>query len=500
MADTFTTQETAGEMKGDFALLRRYLREVPFIRYMLVPNIFIGLLGAIVPQLVTWGCGVLLEDGTDVAPAEFAGFTFYLTIGSLAALVTSAFLIRSIQWILFESGGQVFAKNIIRNTVKSLGATRTTFFDEYPSGKIINRIVKDADSLLTMLPVRLGDSSSALAELVVITALVALASPIAATIAIPAFLLFIYIQRHIAPSLQKLIILRSARFGEVLHRESDLIEGVRYYALYGQLPALLRRLGDTAQGFMQMHFLRGRIEAWGQCIAELGLAFYSSIILLSVYLGIHAGTLSPVVGAVIITASFKLSGVFKWLAWSLGLLFESLGHARRVFEYIDLPPEEETDGVKRFKLAERDYFRTDIAQPDQLGDLEFKNYSMSYREHTPVILDNLNLTIQRGSKVGVVGRTGSGKTSLVQALFRMVYVRGGDITIGDRSILQMPINEARGLFAVVPQEPYLFEGSLRSNIDRLHVYSDQQLLRALKITGLSLDLDMPIQEGGSNYL
>jgi len=298
--------------------------------------------------------------------------------------------------------------------------------------------------------------------------------------------------------LQKLIILRSARFGELLHRETDLIEGVRCYALYGQLPALLRRLGETAQGFMQMHFLRGRIEAWGHCLAELGLAFYNSIILFSVYLGIHAGTLSRVVGAVIITASFKLSGVFKWLAWSIGLLFESLGHARRVFEYFDLPPEEETDGVKRIDLTEPNTSRIHDTEAAPSGDLEFRNYSMSYRENTPIILNKLNLVIQSGSKVGIVGRTGSGKTSFVQALFRMVYVRGGDITIGGRSILQMPIQQARGLFAVVPQDPYLFEGTLRSNIDRLNAHSDRQLQQALQATGLSFDLDMPLHEGGSN--
>ncbi len=495
MADTFTTQETAGEIKGNFTLLRRYLREVPFIRYMLIPNLIIGLAGSLVPQLVTWGCGALVEGGGDSAAVSFAGIAVNLTIYTLAALVICAFIIRAIQWISFESGGQVFAKSLSQKMVKGLNATRTTFFDEYPSGKIINRVVKDADSLRMMLPVRLGDTSSAVVDLMVITGVVALASPVAALIAIPTFLFFLYVQRNIAPILQKLIVLRSARFGEVLHRETDLIEGVRCYAIYGQLPALMRRLGDAAHGFMQMHFLRGRIEAWGQCIADLGVAVYGSVILLAVYLGIHSGSLSPVVGGVIITASFKISMVFKWLTWSLGMLFETIGHARRVFEYVDLPSEESADGVKRDSADE---VVNNLVLDEHPGDLEFKNYSMSYRENTPVILNNLNLTIKSGSKVGLVGRTGSGKTSFVQALFRMVYVRGGDITVGGRSILQMPVNQARDLFAVVPQDPYLFEGTLRSNIDRLNHHTDEQVREALITTGLSFDLNMPILEGGSN--
>lgn len=495
MTDTFTTQETAGEVTGNFALLKRYLREVPFVRYMLIPNLVVGLVAALVPLLVTWGSGALVESGGEAASASFAGIGITITLATLAVLVLCAFILRAGQWISFESGGQVFAKNLIQKMVRGLGATRTTFFDEYPSGKIINRVVKDADSLRMMLPIRLGDTSSAIVELLVIAATVAFASPLAACLAIPTFLFFLYVQRNIAPILQKLIVLRSVRFGEVLHRETDLIEGVRCYALYEQLPALMRRLADAAQGFMQMHFLRGRIEVWGQSIAELGVAIYGSVILLAVYLGIHSGALPPVVGGVIITASFKLSGVFKWLTWSLGMLFETIGHARRVFEYVDLECEESTDGVQR-DGAEN--IRVAVSLPDRPGDLEFKNYSMSYRENTPVILHGLNLRIKSGSKVGLVGRTGSGKTSFIQALFRMVYVREGDITVGGRSILQMPLQEARALFAVVPQDPYLFEGTLRSNIDRLHHHTDEEVRQAVRATGLVFDLDMPILEGGNN--
>lgn len=495
MSDTFTTQEKAGDAKGSFALFMRYLREVPFLKLMLIPNIVVGLVASVIPQLITWAGGAIVESKNDIASSNFAGINFTFSVSTLVWLFSIAFVIRSMQWTVFESGGQLFAKKLTAKMLRGLGATRTTFFDEYPSGKIINRLIKDADSLRMYLPIRLGDASSAFIEFVVITSIVALASPWAALISIPAFLLFLYIQRNIAPILQKLIVLRSARFGEVLHRETDLIEGVRCYALYGELPALMRRLGDAAHGFMQIHFLRGRIEAWGQCIADLGVAFYGSLILLAVYLGIHTGTLSEVVGAVIITASFRISGVFKWLTWTLGMLFETMGHAKRVFEYVDLPAEESTEGISYAADQKIGSAHNDLALR---GDLEFKNYSMSYRESTPIIINELNLQIKEGSKVGLVGRTGSGKTSLVQALFRMVYVRGGDITVGGRSILGLPIDKARALFAVVPQDPYLFEGTLRSNIDRLREFSDEKVKEALLTVGLSFDLEMAISEGGSN--
>jgi ABC-type multidrug transport system fused ATPase/permease subunit len=288
--------------------------------------------------------------------------------------------------------------------------------------------------------------------------------------------------------LQHIMVLRSARFGEVLHRESDIIEGVRTFVLYGQLPALMRRLTDAVYGFMQMHFLRGQIEAWGRLICDLGVAFYACAVLCAVSIGIHYGTVSAVLGVVILTASARLGTIFSWLTWSMGQLFETAGHARRVFEYVDLPSEETEEGA------------TPAAHPatNSEGALSFHSYSMSYRAHTPIILKDLSLTIEPNTTVGLIGRTGAGKTSLVQALFRMVFVHSGDIRIGSQSLLGMPIEQARALFAVVPQDPYLFEGTIRSNIDRLGEYSDHELRHALARTQLTLDLDMQLLEGGSN--
>jgi ABC-type multidrug transport system fused ATPase/permease subunit len=291
--------------------------------------------------------------------------------------------------------------------------------------------------------------------------------------------------------LEHIMVLRSARFGEVLHRESDIIEGVRTFVLYGQLPALMQRLTSAVYGFMQMHFLRGQIEAWGRLICDLGVAVYSFAILCAVTVGIHYGTLSAVVGVLIITASARLGTIFNWLTWSTGQLFETAGHARRVFEYVDLPAEE-TEECATPQTA------TTASTAPADGDLSFVHYSMSYRAHTPLILKSLSMTIKNRSKVGLIGRTGAGKSSMVQSLFRMVHVHGGDIRVGSCSLLGMPINQARSLFAVVPQDPYLFEGTVRSNIDRLGEYSDTVLKNALSETQLALDLEMPLLEGGSN--
>jgi len=489
----FTTEETAGDTSGSYRLMWRFVRSVPFLMYLLVPNLVLAVLGAAGAQAFVWLSGALAECSArgDCAPlTTIFGQSLTPSFQLLGFLALAVFLVRVVQWNLFETGGQIASQGLFRRMVHGVGRVRTTFFDEYPSGKIINRLVKDADNLRLFGPIRIGDTTTAIVELASIAGVIWLASPSVALVAVPAFLIFLFIQRNVAPMLQKLLVLRSARFGEVLHRETDVIEGARCFALYGQIPALMSRLGDAAFRFMQMHFMRGRVEAWGRCLSDLGVAIFSSLVLVAVYLGVHSGSVSPVIGVVIITASFRLGTTFSWLTWSLGLLFEVAGHARRVFEYVDLPVEESQEGNVPL-VGQR-------PSPDVVGDLVFERYSMSYRSTTPIILDGLSLTIRRGSKVGLVGRTGAGKSSLVQSLYRMVYVRGGDIRVGDASLFALPIKDSRELFAVVPQDPYLFEGTVRDNLDRLGEFSDERVREALQAVQLPFDLSMQLLEGGSN--
>lgn len=492
-ADQFTTEERAGEVQGSLRVLWRYLWEVPYVGVLLIPNVVFALVPAVLYQLFMWLSGKLAECGSlaECSPVQFVGgIQLEPAIPLLSLLAVVVIIARFTEWCVIECGGQIATRGLLEKMVRGVGGVRTTFFDEYPSGKIINRLVKDADQLRATAPIRLGDSTASVVELAVTAAVMGIASPWAAAVAFPMLLFFFYVQRNIAPMLQRVLMLRSARFGEVIHRETDVIEGVRAFVLYGQLSALMGRLSDSLYRFMQMHFLRGTIEAWGRFLSDVGIALYGTGVLVVVCLGLHYGTLSPVMGVVVVSASFRLGSVFSWLTWSFGLIFETAGHARRVFEYVDLPREETEEGFVPPPREESPQV------PD--GDLRIEAYSMSYRPQTPVIFERLSLSIERNTKVGLIGRTGAGKSSLVQALFRMVYVRSGDIKVGSESILAMPIEQARSLFAVVPQDPYLFEGTVRSNVDRMGEFADEQVSEALNAVQLPLDLSANLLEGGSN--
>ena len=137
------------------------------------------------------------------------------------------------------------------------------------------------------------------------------------------------------------------------------------------------------------------------------------------------------------------------------------------------------------------------------GKLTFMNYSVRYRPNTKIVLKNLNFEIQPSEKIGVVGRTGSGKSTLCLCTFRLLEPLTGKILIDGVDITTIGLKFLREILTVIPQDPILIEGTLRDNLDPLHKFSDQQILNELNEIGLNYlieyhGLDFPVSEGGEN--
>jgi ATP-binding cassette, subfamily C (CFTR/MRP), member 2 len=98
-----------------------------------------------------------------------------------------------------------------------------------------------------------------------------------------------------------------------------------------------------------------------------------------------------------------------------------------------------------------------------------------YRPNTPLVLKGVSLTIEGGEKVGVVGRTGSGKSTLIQVLFRLIEPSAGKIIIDGINISNVGLHDLRSRFGIIPQEPVLFQGTVRTNIDPLGLYSEEEI-------------------------
>lgn len=109
-------------------------------------------------------------------------------------------------------------------------------------------------------------------------------------------------------------------------------------------------------------------------------------------------------------------------------------------------------------------------------------FQVRYRPNTPLVLKGITLSINGGEKVGVVGRTGSGKSTLIQVFFRLVEPSGGKIIIDGIDISALGLHDLRSRFGIIPQEPVLFEGTVRSNIDPTGQYTDDEIWKVIQIS------------------
>ena len=236
--------------------------------------------------------------------------------------------------------------------------------------------------------------------------------------------------------------------------------------------------------------------------AERCLGFYTELIVLMFVLSvayllitlnddIHVGD-----AGLIILQSFQMSADLQWAMLQTAELENQLTSVERILEYSDLDQEPSFETQSEIKLP-KDW-------PSN-GHVKFNNVSLSYHPKRTAVLKNLNLTILPKEKIGIVGRTGAGKTSLIAALFRLAYMKG-EIYIDDVETSNLGLHDLRSKISIIPQQPVLFAGTLRRNLYPFKKYSDQELWQALEDVQLKdilkakgAELDTKISDGGSNF-
>jgi ATP-binding cassette subfamily C (CFTR/MRP) protein 1 len=476
----FVKEESLLRPSGLFALNWRMFRSFPVFLMLLPLTMATIVASSAAPVIFRWYSGQLSSGA-----AEF-------TLNGLILLVALATILRISAWALFEISGMWSSQRIHAEMVRGMSRTRTTFFDENPSGRLINRLVRDYDELRFNAIIFVGDFFNSLVEVLSVAVIAALASPWASLLMVPLLLIFAYVQWNRSAMIDHSRSLTAIATSNVMGRKNDLIEGREIFLLYDRAEHLLHRMAESFRNYLQASALTAQIEIWASFWVRVSSETFSFGILLLMTLALSQGRIGATMAGVIISSLFGITGSVAWLDFATSLVSKSSSHVRRVFEFVDLPSEEIEEGRGTGT-------RTRPPSKPQNGDIRFANYTMSYRRDTPIILCNLNLTLPAGSKTALIGRTGSGKTSLLQALMRMVYVREGDIRIGNHSIFEMDVRELRKLFGVVPQSPYLFAGTIRSNLDRVGTISTEVLEKSMKSVGLYFPLDHTVTESGGNF-
>ena len=165
----------------------------------------------------------------------------------------------------------------------------------------------------------------------------------------------------------------------------------------------------------------------------------------------------------LISGSMPILVLFNWSMKLLGNVQFLLNSVNRIHDYIDKVPSEDKSGShppKEFPAT---------------GELKFQDVCLRYAPSLPLALDRVSFNLAHGAKVGVVGRTGSGKSTLLVALFRLIQPCGGSMNVDGVSAASVAVDALRRQMAIIPQDPAMFEGTLRMNLDPYNEFTDQQV-------------------------
>ncbi|ORX82952.1 P-loop containing nucleoside triphosphate hydrolase protein [Basidiobolus meristosporus CBS 931.73] len=258
------------------------------------------------------------------------------------------------------------------------------------------------------------------------------------------------------------------------------------------------RFTRTNEKFMngnnRPYYLSISIQRWLgvrlETIANI-LTFFATV-----FAVLARGKVAPGQVGLVLSYSLQVTGVFNWCVRQAAEVETNMNAVERVDHYIH-NIESEADLVIGDRRPEPEW--------PQRGDIEIKDLELSYREGLPPVLHGINLSITGGEKVGVVGRTGAGKSSIMIALFRVVEASRGSIDIDGIDISSIGLHDLRSKLAIIPQDPVLFTGTVRSNLDPFNNHTDQELWDVLGradlktyFSTLPSGLESDITEGGEN--
>ncbi|XP_055943743.1 multidrug resistance-associated protein 1-like [Argiope bruennichi] len=368
-----------------------------------------------------------------------------------------------------------------------------SFFDTTPVGRVINRFTTDMEILDNQIFYQLEGWLNCIFRIISSFVIIGMNVPIFLTCLLPLGLLYYLILKLHLSIFRQIQRLESTGRSPIYSLFMEAIQGVSSISAYDVKKDFIQTFEERLDRCFVCTFNSFVCNRWlSFCLNSLG----SSIVFVTTILAIqNREALNPAVVGLIITYSFVVTDALRWFVRINSELENKSISIERIEEYCNLEPEAPWD-LSHEKLTE-DW--------PQNGIISFEDYSTRYRENLDLVLKEINLSIEASEKVGIIGRTGAGKSSVTLSLFRIIEPVSGTISIDDIDITKIGLHNLRKKLTIIPQDPVLFTGTLRINLDPNNEYSDDQLWESLEksylktfVSNLQEGLEYEIEEGGSN--
>ncbi len=437
--------------------------------------------------LTLWSQGVITSQlGLSVG----AALGIYASLGVAAAIIV---FFRDLSLLLI---GLVAASRLHNKVLNRILKAPVYFYDTTPLGRIISRFSKDQENVDTTILIVMSQFLSSLFQCIAIFVVIAIAVYWFLIALVPIMILYLIFQGLYRRASRELKRLDSLTRSPLYSHFSESLTGISTIKAY----RAQKLFAATNLAYIDLNQRPYYLQIMAQRWLGLRLDLLGAIIVgVTSFLALALRTsISPAQAGLALTYALQATNFLSWLVRQATEVEINMNAVERLVFYATEVPQEPPAVIANK--------RPTPSWPEN-GSIEFQNVSMRYRPNLPLVLHDLNIAIPAGSKIGIVGRTGAGKSSLHQCLFRMVASEPeSKIFIDGVNIYDIGMHDLRSRIAIIPQESTLFSGTIRTNLDPFREHDDISLWLCLEqahlkdlIEKLPGRLDAEVAEHGANF-
>jgi ATP-binding cassette subfamily C (CFTR/MRP) protein 1 len=372
-----------------------------------------------------------------------------------------------------------------------------SFFESNKSGTIVNRFSSDLDILDNKMPTTLLETTFCFMTVLGNMIIIASQAPYIMIFFIPICIAALMVQIFYSATKRQLKRIEAVNKSPIYTKFSESIQGTSTIRAYSQEDRFIKENSANVSRHLHCCYINEIAVRW---LAIRTLYCGSFLILLTAcFATYYRETLLTSMAALIVTYASTMMDHLNWTVRMTSELEADSVAIERLREYEHLK-------------SEGEWFTQEMSDTQPLeetwpidGSIKFDEYSTQYRPELSEVIRNLQVDVVSGEKLGICGRTGAGKSSLTLALFRILNASKGKIVISGRDIATIGLQELRSQVTIIPQDPVLFSGTIRFNLDPTGIFLDDSIWTALRLAHLSnivssfeAGLDQNVSEGGRN--